>query len=68
MKTKNLSILSAVIGLALTIFGFMTSDDVKYPAASKFSGVMQILGISLLTLGVFTLYPKANPIKLIAGE
>lgn len=67
MNTKGVSITAGIIGLSLTIFGFMASDEEKYPTASKFSAWIIIAGVSLLTLGVFTLFPKANPITAIAN-
>lgn len=67
MNIKSISIFSIIIGLALTIFGFMTSDETKYPTASKFSAWIIIAGVAVLTLGTFTLLPKANPITAIAN-
>lgn len=65
MNTKWVAIIAGIIGLSLTVFGFMASDEEKYPTASKFSAWIIIAGVSLLTLGVFTLLPKFNPITLI---
>lgn len=67
MNTKGVAITAGIIGLSLTVFGFMASDEEKYPTASKFSAWIIIAGIAILTLGVFTLFPKANPITLIGN-
>lgn len=67
MNIKGVAITAGIIGLALTIFGFMTSDETKYPTASKFSAWIIIVGVSILTLGVFTLFPKMNPITAISN-
>lgn len=56
---NNRPIIVGIIGLALTIFGFMTSDATKYPVASKFSGVMIVVGVFALGLAVAT---KWNPL------
>lgn len=66
MNVKTTSIIATIIGLSLTVFGYMTSDETKYPTASKFSAWIQIAGVALLTLGVFTLFPKINPITAIS--
>jgi hypothetical protein len=68
MNKKTVSIIASIIGLALTVFGFMTSDETKYPTVSKFSAWITIAGVAILTLGVFTLFPKINPITAIASE
>lgn len=67
MNTKGVAITGAVIGLALTIFGYMTSDAVKYPVASRFSAWVQIAGVAILALSIVALYPKVNPITAIAS-
>lgn len=53
------SIIWAVIGAAVAFVGFLFSDEEQYPVAAKFSGVMIIAGVALLTLAVA---PKWNPI------
>ena len=48
-----------VIGLAVAGFGFLFSDETKYPVASKFSGVMIVAGIAMASLAIAS---KWNPI------
>lgn len=44
MNVLKSPILWAVIGISLLIFGFMTSDETKYPTMSKFSAWIIIAG------------------------
>lgn len=58
MFTPKASIFG-VIGIALTVFGFIVSDETTYPVWSKFSGVLIVAGVALTSLSVAT---KFNPI------
>lgn len=57
--SKN-QIIFGIAGIALSIFGFMISDENNYPTLSKLS--IPVIVIGLIVVG-FSLAPSWNPIK-----
>lgn len=53
-----------LIGLFLTILGFIFSNKIAYPVWSKFSGIMIVVGLLLVGLSVPKQY---NPIARMAA-
>lgn len=57
---KQKAIIVGIVGLALAGFGFLFSDESKYPVMAKFSGVMIVIGVFAVGLATAT---KWNPLK-----
>lgn len=54
------SIIWGIIGIGVALFGFLFSDETKYPVMAKFSGVMIVAGVATASLALAT---KWNPFK-----
>lgn len=57
-------ILWAIIGISLTVFGFMLSDKDKYPVGSKFSAWLIIAGVAITSIAGVAQF--GNPLKAIS--
>lgn len=64
MKFFRSPVLYGVIGLFLTIIGFMFTDKIAYPVMSKFSGIFIVVGLLMVGLSIPSKY---NPIQGVAA-